>query len=147
MSFVGSYTIRNNLGMRYKWSELARYRMKERGVTRERVANMLGKTPGAVGHWLNGRRGPSLTDIASIFQILSLSNVVLHGDGSVSLPDDYDPGILTKDALTVRQKALVELLAFFPEDEQEKMLKELREKKEQMDQFIEKWLKARKDAS
>ncbi|OIV46862.1 hypothetical protein BK025_08475 [Sodalis sp. TME1] len=108
---------------------------------------MLGKTPGAVGHWLNGRREPSLTDIASIFQILGLSNVVLHGDGSVSLPDDYDPGILTKDALTVRQKALVELLAFFPEDEQEKMLKELREKKDQMDQLIEKWLKARKDAS
>lgn len=147
MSFVGSYTIRNNLGMRYKWSELARYRMKERGVTRERIANMLGKTPGAVGHWLNGRREPSLTDIASIFQILGLSNVVLHGDGSVSLPDDYDPGILTKDALTVRQKAFVELLAFFPEDEQEKMLKELREKKDQMDQLIEKWLKARKDAS
>uniref|UniRef100_A0A1A9ZEC7 HTH cro/C1-type domain-containing protein n=1 Tax=Glossina pallidipes TaxID=7398 RepID=A0A1A9ZEC7_GLOPL len=79
MSFVGGYTIRNNLGMRYKWSELVRHRMKERGVTRERIANMLGKTPGAVGHWLNGRREPSLTDIASIFQILGLSSVVLHG--------------------------------------------------------------------
>ncbi|MGM1179030.1 helix-turn-helix domain-containing protein, partial [Serratia marcescens] len=37
-------------------------------VTQERLAEHLGKTQGAIGHWLNGRREPGVDDIAKIMK-------------------------------------------------------------------------------
>lgn len=55
-----------------KWYELAKARMKERGITQERLATELGVTQGGVAHWLAGRREPSLEVIASVLKYLGL---------------------------------------------------------------------------
>lgn len=55
-----------------KWYELAKARMKERGVTQEKLADELGVTQGAVAHWLSGRREPSLSVIGQALQYLGL---------------------------------------------------------------------------
>ncbi|MVC41440.1 LexA family transcriptional repressor [Vibrio cholerae] len=44
---------------------------------------MINVTPGCVGHWLNGRRDPSMAQIASIFSCLGLNSVTLYSDGMV----------------------------------------------------------------
>ena len=50
----GFSTERNNKGMKMKWYELARSRMKELGITQEKLAEELGMTQGGIGHWLRG---------------------------------------------------------------------------------------------
>ncbi len=72
--------------MKTKWNDLARSRMKEVGITQERLAEMLGKTQGAIGHWLNGRREPSIEDIAAIMKILGMNEIRLSSDGTVAEP-------------------------------------------------------------
>lgn len=73
--------------MKLKWNELAKARMKEIGITQERLAELLGKTQGAIGHWLNGRREPGIEDIALIMKILGLPELRLNADGTVSDPN------------------------------------------------------------
>lgn len=72
--------------MKTKWNDLARSRMKEAGITQERLAEMLGKTQGAIGHWLTGRREPSIEDIAAIMKILGMNEIRLSSDGTVADP-------------------------------------------------------------
>lgn len=54
------------------WNELAKARMKELGVTQERLAERLGVTQGAVAHWLSGRREPDLQTIGRVLKALDL---------------------------------------------------------------------------
>ncbi len=61
--------------------------MKEVGITQERLAEMLGKTQGAIGHWLTGRREPSIEDIAAIMKILGMNEIRLSSDGTVADPN------------------------------------------------------------
>lgn len=68
----GSSTERNNKDMKMKWYELARSRMKELGITQEKLAEELGMTQGGIGHWLRGSRHPSLSDIGVVFKYLVL---------------------------------------------------------------------------
>lgn len=68
-----------------KWYELAKARMKERGVTQERLADELGVTQGAVAHWLSGRREPSLSVIGQALQYLGLPKLEV---GSADLPEE-----------------------------------------------------------
>lgn len=51
------------------WRQRTRNLMTDRKgvkVTQERLASCLGVSPGALGHWLTGRREPSLSDIEKI---------------------------------------------------------------------------------
>lgn len=72
------------MAMKQKWNDLAKARMKEVGITQEKLAEMLGRTQGAIGHWLNGRREPGIDDIAAIMKIIGLSEMVLRADGTFS---------------------------------------------------------------
>ena len=56
----GANTKRNDVSMKtgQKWNALAKSRMKEVRMTQEALAEKLGVTQGAIGHWLNGRREP-----------------------------------------------------------------------------------------
>ncbi len=66
-----------------KWTDLAKDKMKELGISQEKLGELIGKTQGAVGHWLNGRREPSLDDIAKIMRALKMPEMVLLADGYV----------------------------------------------------------------
>lgn len=87
MCVVTVNTTRNNRVMKTPWNELAKARMKQLGITQDKLAESLGKTQGAIGHWLNGRREPSIDDIASIMKQLGLKELILTSDGMVDYPD------------------------------------------------------------
>lgn len=72
-----------DLGMNMKWYELAKDLMKRRGISQETLAEHLGLTKGAVSHWLNARREPSLQDIAKIMAYLGLQGFEVNKDGSI----------------------------------------------------------------
>ncbi|EBP0013166.1 helix-turn-helix domain-containing protein [Salmonella enterica] len=70
--------------MKLKWNELVKARMKEAGVTQEKLGEMIGKTQGAVAHWLNGRREPALQDIANMMKALGIDELKLTSDGTIN---------------------------------------------------------------
>ncbi|HBE9178704.1 S24 family peptidase [Serratia fonticola] len=74
--------------MKLKWNDLAKARMKEVSITQEKLAEELGMTQGAIGHYLNGRREPRIETIAEIMRILGLSDLILNADGTFSVPGD-----------------------------------------------------------
>jgi transcriptional regulator with XRE-family HTH domain len=62
-----------------KWYEVANDKMKRLGVTQEQLAVKIGVTRGAVGHYLRGRREPSLEQMKIISQFLHISMAELTG--------------------------------------------------------------------
>ena len=68
-----------------KWYELARTRMKDLGVTQEKLAEELGMTQGGIGHWLRGSRHPSLDEIGEVFHYLGITNVTFNHDGTFTV--------------------------------------------------------------
>lgn len=88
MCVVRINTLRNNLRMHIPWNQLAKARMKQIGLTQERLAEALGKTQGAIGHWLNGRREPSIEDISAMMKVLGLKELILSSSGMVIYPDE-----------------------------------------------------------
>jgi len=70
--------------MNMKWNELAKIRMRDMGIGQEKLAEHLGITKGAVSHWLNARREPSLEDIAKIMRYLGLKEFVVNHDGTIA---------------------------------------------------------------
>ena len=86
----GANTKRNDVSMKtgQKWNALAKSRMKEVRITQEALAEKLGVTQGAIGHWLNGRREPSLDIIIAIFKALGMPGVKFNTSGEVI--DDGD---------------------------------------------------------
>lgn len=73
--------------MKMRWNELARARLKELGKTQDWLAERIGMTQGGLGHWLSGRRDPSIEKIAQILKELRLDELVLHSDGTLEYPD------------------------------------------------------------
>lgn len=76
------------------WYDLAKERMKALGVTQEDIAVHLGITKGAVSHWLNGRRHPTLQEISEIFNRLGIKDPVFNTDGTFSLQHGENPDTL-----------------------------------------------------
>lgn len=70
--------------MKSTWNDLVRTRMKETGITQEKLGEMIGRTQGAVAHWLNGRREPSLQEIANIMKALGIDELKLNSEGAVN---------------------------------------------------------------
>lgn len=76
------------------WYDLAKERMRALGVTQEDIAVHLGITKGAVSHWLNGRRQPTLQEISAIFNRLGIKDPVFNTDGTFSLQHGENPDTL-----------------------------------------------------
>lgn len=70
-------------GMTMKWYDLAKTLMKSQGINQEQLAEHLGITKGAVSHWLNARREPSLSEIAKILQFLGKKNFSVGAGGMI----------------------------------------------------------------
>ncbi|MEW6485401.1 MAG: LexA family transcriptional regulator [Pseudomonadota bacterium] len=70
--------------MKKSWRDLAKARMKDIGMTQDSLAEALGKTQGGIGHWLNGRRDPSIEEIASVMKVIGLKELILNSDGTVN---------------------------------------------------------------
>ena len=59
------------------WYEQAKARMRERQISQEQMAERMGVTQGAIGHWLNGRREPKLEVINRMLELLDLPPLVV----------------------------------------------------------------------
>ena len=55
------------------WRERARVRMRDAGITQERLAQEFGMTPAAIQKWLAGDRQPSLEQINQVAQALNVT--------------------------------------------------------------------------
>ncbi|CAI1949023.1 LexA family protein [Serratia entomophila] len=65
-----------------KWYEIAKNRIAELGLSQEKVAEHIGVTKGAISHWFNGRREPTIQQIGAIFEYLGVKDVRLNADGT-----------------------------------------------------------------
>ncbi|HCU2526423.1 TPA: helix-turn-helix transcriptional regulator [Enterobacter hormaechei] len=98
--------------MKQTWNQVAKARMKELGISQEQLGEMLGKTQGAIAHWLNGRRDPGIDNIASIMRALKIDTINLMPDGSVTtpvaIPDEVElVGILKSGLIPVVGEAVM----------------------------------------
>lgn len=84
-----------------KWYDLAKSLMKSQGINQEQLAEHLGVTKGAVSHWLNERREPSLSEISKILSFLGKKNFSVGAGGlildenlkgDVAYVSPYSPG-------------------------------------------------------
>ncbi|EOV9070991.1 LexA family protein [Morganella morganii] len=107
--------------MKKNWNDIVKAKMSELGVTQEQLAERLGITKGAVNHWLNLRREPSLSDIARIFSVLSIDDVSIHKDGTFSLGQQYysSKGLFSYPLLTKVQagRFTLELSTYLKSDD------------------------------
>jgi transcriptional regulator with XRE-family HTH domain len=70
--------------MKKHWNELAKTRLAALGMTQAELSEKMGVTQGAMGHWLNGRRSPSLAEVGAMFQIL-ISGASINPDGTFTV--------------------------------------------------------------
>ncbi|QYX66365.1 LexA family transcriptional regulator [Shewanella putrefaciens] len=91
--------------MKMNWTDLVKARIKEIGMTQEKLAELIEVTPGGMGHWLNKRREPSLSQIAKILKAVSLDSLLLHSDGTLEYPDEAIANVVhTKSPVAYQKK-------------------------------------------
>lgn len=85
MCVDGINTVRNHYGMSktQKWNVLAKAKMKEARISQYELADRLNVTQGAIGHWLNGRREPTLDMIIAIFKAIGITGLQFDKNGEV----------------------------------------------------------------
>lgn len=71
--------------MKTLWYDLVKTRLSVLGMSQAELSEKLGVTQGGMGHWLNGRRNPSLQEIGKIFDILGIKGASLNSDGTFSI--------------------------------------------------------------
>lgn len=74
--------------MKKHWNELAKTRLNTLGMTQSELSEQMGVSQGAMGHWLNGRRSPSLAEVGAIFEILGINGAALNPDGTFTVGED-----------------------------------------------------------
>lgn len=62
-----------------EWIKAIRAELARQNITQDQLAERLGYTQGAVGHWLNGRREPKLADINRMLNELGLPGLSIGG--------------------------------------------------------------------
>lgn len=73
--------------MKMNWFDIAKIRLEALKVSQDKLAEHLGVTKGAVNHWLNDRRQPTLQQIGEIFDYLNVKEASLNSDGTFSVDE------------------------------------------------------------
>lgn len=74
--------------MKKTWNQYVREKMQAQNLRQDDIAETMGKTQGAIGHWLTGKRMPNFNDVAKMMHIAGVDKVILNGDGTV---EDFEP--------------------------------------------------------
>lgn len=74
--------------MKKTWNQYVREKMQEQNLRQDDIAETMGKTQGAIGHWLTGRRMPNVNEVAQMINITGVDKVILNSDGTV---EDFEP--------------------------------------------------------
>ena len=76
--------------MKKTWNQYVREKMQAQNLRQDDIAETMGKTQGAIGHWLTGKRTPNFDDVATMINITGIDKVILNGDGTI---EDFDPNV------------------------------------------------------
>ncbi|RON72567.1 LexA family transcriptional regulator [Pseudomonas fluorescens] len=76
-----------------KWIELVKAKMSELKITQTELGERVGMSQGGIGHWLNKRREPGITEMNRVLQALGMDflEVVLVIREPLDTPDDDMP--------------------------------------------------------
>lgn len=76
--------------MKKPWNQYVREKMQAQNIRQDDMAETMGKTQGAIGHWLTGRRMPNVNEVAQMINITGVNKVILNGDGTI---EDFVPNV------------------------------------------------------
>lgn len=115
--------------------------LKETGWSQAELARRIGVSQQTVQQWVSGKSTPKPASLDK------LTEVTGHPPYWFLLPPDENDQVLTPETMKigVNQRALLRVFSAFPKDEQEKILKEITEKKESMEELVARWIEAQKD--
>ncbi|QPB42196.1 LexA family protein [Rodentibacter haemolyticus] len=83
--------------MKKQWNEYVRDKMNQSRKKQEDIAEAMGKTQGAIGHWLTGRRTPNFNDVAKMLEVTGEEKVILNSDGTLEpFDENIAPATLQK---------------------------------------------------
>ncbi|EOW3194175.1 helix-turn-helix domain-containing protein [Escherichia coli] len=124
--------------------EVSMYRisklLQETGWSQAELARRIGVTQQTVQQWVSGKATPKAS---SLDKLVEVSGHPLHW---FLLPPEEGEQIFTPDTMKIgpRQRELLQAFSAFPEEDQEKMLQEIKDKKKSMEETIARWLAAQK---
>lgn len=124
--------------------EISMYRLsrllKETGWSQTELARRVGVTQQTVQQWVNGKSTPKPTSIDKLVEVTG------HPPYWFMLPPDEGDQVVTPDTMKLGPMQLDLLKTFnaFPEEDQQQMLYEMKERKETMDKTVARWLAAQK---
>ncbi|HFF8540678.1 TPA: helix-turn-helix domain-containing protein [Raoultella ornithinolytica] len=124
--------------------EISMYRLsrllKETGWSQAELARRVGVTQQTVQQWVNGKSTPKPTSIDKLVEVTG------HPPYWFMLPPDEGDQVVTPNAMKLGPMQLDLLKTFnaFPEEDQQQMLYEMKERKETMDKTVARWLAAQK---
>ncbi|MDG6274928.1 LexA family protein [Glaesserella parasuis] len=90
--------------MKKPWNQYVREKMQAQNLRQDDIAETMGKTQGAIGHWLTGRRMPNVNEVAQMINLTGVNKVILNGDGTI---EDFDPNITPTSVKKSRAYPLV----------------------------------------
>lgn len=76
--------------MKKPWNQYVREKMQAQNLRQDDIAETMGKTQGAIGHWLTGRRMPNVNEVAQMINLTGVEKVILNGDGTI---EDFDTNV------------------------------------------------------
>lgn len=82
--------------MKKKWTDFIDDELKRTGVSRAKIANHLGVSVGAVGHWLNQNRETNFPNVPKMLGLVGQDAVLLYSDGSLEKIDNEQIKFITK---------------------------------------------------
>ncbi|QHS46274.1 helix-turn-helix domain-containing protein [Klebsiella michiganensis] len=124
--------------------EISMYRisklLKEEGWSQAELARRLGVAQQTVQQWVNGKATPKPASIDKLVEITGRPPYWFM------LPPDEGDQVVTPDTMKLGPMQLDLLKTFnaFPEEDQQQMLSEMKERKETMDKTVARWLAAQK---
>ncbi len=130
--------------MKMKTLDISAYRIKrllsETGWSQAELGKKVGVSQQTVQRWATGKVSPNPDNFDS------LSEVSGHPPYWFMLPPDEGDQVVTPDAMKLGPMQLDLLKTFnaFPEEDQQQMLYEMKERKETMDKTVARWLAAQK---
>lgn len=123
---------------------ISAYRIKrllsETGWSQAELGRRVGVTQQTVQQWVSGKSTPKPTSIDKLVEVTG------HPPYWFMLPPDEGDQVVTPDAMKLGPMQLDLLKTFnaFPEEDQQQMLYEMKERKETMDKTVARWLAAQK---
>ncbi|EAR2913615.1 helix-turn-helix domain-containing protein [Salmonella enterica] len=124
--------------------EVSMYRisrlLSETGWSQAELARRIGVTQQTVQQWVSGRATPKP---ASLDKLVEVTGHPLYW---FMLPPEEGDQVVVPDTIKIgpRQQELLQTFGAFPEQDQEQMLQEMKEKKESMERTVARWLAAQK---